>query len=117
MWESKEGSKAFIQKRKRADRVLLWKSLNMVLGWFPGKGMVGRWNSVYTRTYIGERMFLRKISCMVFGSTAVVGEQAITWRVSSVFAVREIRFGRVWETKAGGKAFLRKRHRADGVLL
>ena len=61
MWESKEGSKAFMRQRIRADGVLSWKSVNMVLGWFPGKGMVGRWKIVYTKTYIAERMFLRKI--------------------------------------------------------
>ena len=55
VWESEAGGKAFIPKRYRADGVLLWKSSLMVLGWFPGKGMVGRWNSVYTRTYITKK--------------------------------------------------------------
>ena len=57
---AKAGEKAFIPKRYRADGVLLGKSSLMVLGLFPVKGMVGRWNSVHTKTLMSERMLSRK---------------------------------------------------------
>ena len=38
----------------------------MVLGWFPGKGMIRRWNSVYTTTYIAEGMFFEEDLIFVF---------------------------------------------------
>ena len=62
---AKAGEKAFIPKRYPADGVLLEKSSLMVLGWFPGKGMGGRWNSLCTKTYMAERMLLVK-SCFSF---------------------------------------------------
>ena len=75
VWEAKAGEKAFILKRSRADGVLLWKSWLMALGWFPGKGMVGCWNSVYTKTYnMAERMLLRS-SVYSFCSGRAVSRQ------------------------------------------
>ena len=77
---AKAGDKASFLKRYRADGVLLWKSSLMAFGRFTGKGMVGRWNSVYTKSYMAERMSLRK-SCFSFCSGWAISEIATTGHV------------------------------------